>query len=606
MEDRLQALAALRKVLIIFLSLILPLCAFAEEHQALLHVPKDKVNKPLLFGSRIMDVNRSWGKVYAPGQRNPRPKLVQFTEGKKDGTLVLKSLGSEYVRPGSRGHFSPIIFYIMDETPEEYVINITNFFSTYPVAVSAIPPKVLEAPAAEHEILDVSVSDEYIQVTGHYVYACGIDVTAACYLIFLDEEPMPWRTVDPKLAGYNGVDIRLPGSRHVSLSHRWRVKPGKTIDFYVDRSFPDEWYPYIKEGIEDWNKAFRKIGLGDVLAVHPEPADGSLDRYSPLVNMVRYIDVDEANAKGDVLVDSRSGEVLQGDILWWRDVVELISNWRYVQTGAADPEARREEYPIEILGPMIRHAVCHEMGHVLGLGHNMGASWAYPADSLRNVHFTQKYGTAASVMDYARYNHLATAADVRAGVNLMPPRIGPYDYYAIALGYGDGDAQAGDYCYFAPFISAAISPDPSAQPETLGDDLLRSSRTGLGNCRALLEMDGLTPERVDVLSSYYYNYIWLTLSNIGGVVSGTPVARQLREKTMAFVMESLASVPPQLVNTARQKRVLDELEGNFLPQRVKENCGEKELERYYRRLRCLHRRYDKQLTNNTNYDKNNL
>ena len=327
-----------------------------------------------------------------------------------------------------------------------------------------------------------------------------------------------------------------------------------------------------------------------MLAVHPEPE--GLDTTSPLVNMVRYMDVEESNAKGDVLIDPRSGEILQGDILWWKNVVELLKDWRYVQTGVADPAARQADLPMEILGPMIRHAVCHEMGHVLGLNHNMGASWAYPADSLRSPSFTRKYGTTASVMDYARYNHLASAADVRAGVALLPPRLGPYDFYAIACGYGVGPApEPGPFCYYAPMISAAISPDPSSQPESLGNDLLRSSEAGIRNCRALLDLDGLTPKRLDLLRKSYYRYVSLALSNIGGAVAGEPVDEKTRNRTLKFVFDALDGVPAQLQDERDEQRILNELVGHFLPERILRTCGEKSLQRYERELRRYARKH---------------
>ena len=547
-----------------------------------LSVPKDKVGTPVLFGSRIVEVNRPHGKVFAAGQRNPRPQVMLFQ--RQDSVLVLVP---DLPPRGRRGGIRPVVFPIVEETADAYAIALEPLFSTYPEDISAIPPKMLPGPAVEHELACPPPARDYLQVNGRYVYQDGLDVSVAFYLLWLREKPLPPIDLDPTKVGYNHVEGRFPDGRF----QRWDLTDGRVIDFYVDKAFPEEWYPYIKEGIEDWNQAFRAIGLGDVLRVLPEPE--GLDTTSPLVNMVRYMDVEESNAKGDVLIDPRSGEILQGDILWWKNVVDLIEGWRYVQTGASDPRARELHYPMEMLGPMIRHAVCHEMGHVLGLNHNMGASWAYPADSLRDPSFTQKYGTSASVMDYARYNHLATAKDVKAGVALLPPRLGPYDYYAIACGYGpDPGLEPGPYCYYAPMISAAISPDPSAQPESLGNDLLRSSRAGVDNCRALLSLDGLTPEREALLRKSYYRYISLSLSNIGGAVQGQPVPRKVRRKTLAFVMEALAQVPPQLADPSREQAIRSELMGNFLPKRLLETAGQKELDDYYRQLKRLQRKYN--------------
>ena len=187
-------------------------------------------------------------------------------------------------------------------------------------------------------------------------------------------------------------------------------------------------------------------------------------------------------------------------------------------------------------------------------------------------------------------------ADVQAGVALLPPRLGPYDYYAIACGYGaQPNLEPGPYCYFAPFITAAISPDPSAQPESLGNDLLRSSRAGVDNCRALLALDGLTPERQALLQKYYYRYISLALSNIGGVTEGVPVTRKVRRQTLSFIMEALAHVPDQLSDPSQEQIILNELVGNFLPDRLLKTAGKKELDNYYRHLRRLQKKYS-QLT----------
>ena len=583
----------MRRAFVVLLCLV-SFCAFGASKETL-NIPKDKIGSHVLFGSRIVHINRAHGKVFAEGQRNHHPVLMEICNH-GDSVIVLRPL--RYVnQQGMRmvHHGKPIngaVLPIVAQDDSTFTVDISGYFSTYPEIISAIPPKMLKGRASKHKIVSVKYFDTYLQVTGNYSYESGWVVTANCYILFLKDTPMDFRIVDPAKAGYNFVEYKDTLGNLRKLSHRWDISQGQPIVFYVDRRFPPEWFPYIKEGIEDWNKTFEAIGLHDVIEVRPEPKDGSFDRFSPLVNMVRFINVDEYNAQGDVLVDPRSGEILHGDILWWKKVLDLMCDWRYVQTGASDPAARAKEYPIEMLGPMIRHSMCHEMGHVLGLSHNMGASWSYPSDSLRSVTFTREFGTAASVMDYARYNHLATASDVAAGVNLMPPRPGPYDYYAIALGYApEGSAVPGKYCYYAPFISAAISPDPSSQGETLGNDLLRSSAAGLDNCCRLLELDGLDEARTKVLRKQYYKYVSLALSNIGGTVAGKPVGRRLRNKTLKFVYESLARVPELLRNPREEQKIIEELTGNFLPKRVEENCGKWALRQYNSKLRRLGKKY---------------
>ena len=560
-----------------------------------LALPKDKLNGPVLFTSRLLESNRTHGKVFAPGQRSPLPVLMTFSR-KDSASVTLRLLdyrspqGYRCKRP--KIPCPPISFPLLRESADSLWLDVSGYFSTYPQIVSVVPRKFLKDAADSVEFLGIRTRQDYMQLVTRYHYPGGMVLKVASSFLFLDREAMTVRQVDARKVGYNYAEFIDSSGRLVRGIRKWNFAEGRRLVFYVDSSCPAPWFPYIKEGIEDWNKALEKAGVTARIVVVPEPERSLALRRDPLANWVRMMPVDEPNAKGDVLFDPRSGEILQADILIWKGLPRLLSDWRYMQTGAADPVARQDSLPIEVLGPMLRYSICHEMGHVLGLSHNMGASYAYRSASLRNPAFTRRYGTCASVMDYARFNHLATAADVKRGVYLLPPRLGPYDEYAIAWGYAPAPApKPGPYCYFAPNQSGPISPDPSALPDALGDDLLASSKAALANCRALLTLDGLTGHRTQLLRRYYYRSIYLTLSHIGGVIDGKPVSESLQTRTLDFIFRQLATVPPVLRDERLQQQILDELDGNFLPRRVYENGGDPALRRYRRHLTRLHKRW---------------
>ena len=103
-----------------------------------------------------------------------------------------------------------------------------------------------------------------------------------------------------------------------------------------------------------------------------------------------------------------------------------------IEAGAQNPAARTLNTPEAEIGEMMRMVIAHEVGHALGLPHNMKASSAYATDSLRSAEFTQKYGLTPSIMDYARVNYVAQPEDENVRYIRM---MGPYDLYAINWGY---------------------------------------------------------------------------------------------------------------------------------------------------------------------------
>ena len=581
----------MKRIVLFAILLISCVLAFGTE-RIVVDIPADMLDADCLFGSRLVKVDRPSGKAYSDGQMKEQPVLVRFSmEGNE--CIAMTRIGytdNEGTSWKTRGRdLAAERFPIIGIDEDSYTVDMTGYLSSYPLPVSVITPKDLRGSAENCVVRGRSADNGCISLLLDYSYPDALHASVNLFFLKLRPEPLPARNVDGDKVGCESLEYRDSGGVRRYKPYHWDLTAGRKIVFYVDRAFPEEWFPYIKEGIEDWNRAFEAVGIHSPIAVLPETDD--VDRNSPLVNMVRFVDSSEANAKGQCFVDPRSGEVLQADILWWKGALKLLCDWRYLQTGAADPAARQLEYPLEMIGPMIRHAMSHEMGHVLGLSHNMGGSWAYTPEQLKSPEFTAVYGTTASIMDYARYNHIATPADVEAGVNMLPPRLGPYDMYAIAAGYSKEDAAPGEYCFFSPFISAAISPDPSSQAETLGNDVIKSSDKGLYNCLQLLLSDGLTKERVDLIQKQYYKYIHLALSNLGGTVHGVPVNLVKQIQTLNFIFRGLEDCPQAIYDKDAEKQILNELNGKFIPKRITDNNGPKALKAYQKVLKYRKKKF---------------
>jgi len=365
------------------------------------------------------------------------------------------------------------------------------------------------------------------------------------------------------------------------------VEPKKQIVYYIDRATPKQWRTYIKQGIEDWQVAFEAAGFKNAIIAKDPPSIEEDPDWSPedvRYSVVRYLASPIPNANGPHVSDPRSGEILESDINWYHNVMTLLRNWFFVQTAAINPDARGVAFKDEVMGRLIRFVSSHEVGHTLGLPHNMGSSIAYPVDSLRSATFTKKYGTASSIMDYARFNYIAQPGDT--GVALMP-NIGIYDKYSIKWGYkpilnaesskdekATLDAwileHAGDPMYrFGRQQSGVI--DPSSQTEDLGDDAIKASLYGIANLKRivpnLIEWTAEKGKDYDDLETLYgqvlgqYNrYMGHVSNNIGGVYEYYKtydqegavyihVDRAHQKNAMNFVQKELFKTPTWLIDT---------------------------------------------------------
>ncbi|MGL6269614.1 MAG: zinc-dependent metalloprotease, partial [Chitinophagaceae bacterium] len=306
------------------------------------------------------------------------------------------------------------------------------------------------------------------------------------------------------------------------------VEPKKPILYYIDPATPKKWRSYLIQGVNDWQIAFEKAGFKNAIMAKEWPeSDSSMSLEDARFSVIRYFASDITNAYGPNIHDPRSGEIIESHIGWYHNVMKLVHDWYFVQTAAVDPGARKMKFDDELMGNLIRFVSSHEVGHTLGLRHNMGSSSKTPVEKLRDKAWVEANGHTASIMDYARFNYVAQPEDNVGRAGLFP-RIGDYDKWAIEWGYKNINAantedeknqlgklfmeryKANPRIWFGTYESGN-SADARTQSEDLGDNAMKASEYGIKNLKRIVpNLKEWTMEPSDDYSNLSHMYSEVT------------------------------------------------------------------------------------------------
>ena len=599
-----------------------------------LELPVKLLGKPFLVSNKLQQVPSELNESAANKGVNYENQMVRFEWDKKaklvkmrqqrvtpeapKGSYLAQSVADNYVDPiiatlkveAVSNDSSTVLFKVNDLfNGKKNVLN--DVFNEINIGTSPVSElsRIVSVKSYERSVVALSELTTTVHEGNSKV---NLTVVVSTAIMLLPDEPMRTRREDWRV-GYFSTPALIYGDHQQQVEHanyitRWRLVPADTlaymrgelvepvqpITFYIGGAVPEHLRPYITKGILDWNKAFERAGFKN--AVRVVVPDDTLDvegddmRYSVLT----YAASEKANAMGPSTLDPRTGEILEADIIWWHNVQSLISEWIRVQTAATDPRARTLTLPDELIGDAVRFVACHEVGHSLGLRHNMIASAAYPTDSLRSATFTNRVGgTSASIMDYARFNYIAQPGD---GVKVMSPNIGPYDLMAIEWGYRWYPAGTDEKKALSDFLArhdgkeyrysetqqqrSAI--DPRALSEDLGDDPIKSATYGIANLKRVMpnlvswtlngEPDQNYDEAAKLYSAVIYQwslYLYHVMANIGGVYMERPniqwlntgrkayehVEKSRQKAAVQFLLDNVLSDQPWLFGTELSKQI---------------------------------------------------
>ncbi len=511
-------------------------------------IPDSLLGRDMLLISRVAGVQAGMGGFLPAGAAVNR-QMVRFE--RVGDRVLLRAYSGEAVADDTlaiaqsvrSNYFAPILasfeVEVRGPTDGSSVVDVTDFFEGDTPALSGLRP----AQRRNYQVRRLDGDRSFITRVRSYplnvnvrhtltyeaaappsdAQANTISMEMNQSLVLLPADPMKPRHADPRVGYFTvervnyGLDEQKAATE--TFIRRWRLEPSdpiayargevvepvKPITWYIDPATPEQWRGAVRRGVENWNQAFEAAGFRNAVRALDPPSpeeDPEWDPEDVRFSVVRWSASLTRNAQGPSTSDPRTGEIIESDIVWYHNHMRSYRNWMVVQTGAANPDARSLPISDALMAEAMEQVITHEIGHAIGLPHNMVASSAFPTDSLRSQTFASRMGVAPTIMDYARQNYIAQPGDGLRPEDFLR-RIGPYDLYSVNWGYRvipgvDTPAdekstldewiveRADDRMYKYLPQGGLGATDPRAQTEDMGDDPVLSSSYGMDNLRRIV------------------------------------------------------------------------------------------------------------------------
>lgn len=596
-----------------------------KEESFYLEFPTRLLGRQFLVSNKLQQVPHELNEAGVNKGINYENQIISFEWNKTNKKLCIRQQrqtpevqANDAIAASVKGNYiNPLIASLKIEAlaPDSasIIVKIDDLFNGKQTVLNDVFNNINLGTSAKSElsrIIDIKTFESNIVATSELTTTVhegmskvNVGVIVSCSICLLPESPMRGR-LESKRIGYFTTPVLAYADRQqeVETRHyitRWRLEPSdekkymegeltlpkQPITFYIDPATPKQLVPYIKSGILDWNVAFEKAGFKNAVVIK-EYTDSIANEGDDIKHsLFTYAASTKANAMGPSLIDPRTGEIIEADIIWWHNVVSLLREWLITQTGATIECVRNINVPDSIMGEAARFVACHEVGHSLGLKHNMIASWTYPTDSLRSAHFINHVnGTSPSIMDYARFNYIAQPED---HVPFVSPHIGPYDMLAIEWGYrwypnAETEKKAlrtlleqhTEKIYkYGEEQSMREAVDPRSLSEDLGDNAMKSASYGIKNLKRIIpeviqwtttgEKGQTYKEAAKLYAgivSQWGLYPYHVMANIGGIYlenaevgdgvkTYTYVEKEKQKEAVQFLLDEYISYPDWLFNT---------------------------------------------------------